>query len=247
MTFIISISFSGWFHSKKSYFKEQAKIKNTYFAESGDKIRGFYEDNAIDETNGRALNKVGHALHVFNPTFKKHTLNDRIREVISKVTTIKSPTVIQSMVIFKHPKVGGAVKPHQDATYLYTTPVAGRLVGFWIPLDEATTENGCLYFVPGSHKPGQVYERFVKNADKDSDTLLVHRGDPCPYEADKAIAAPVKPGDLVLIDGLVVHQSEHNSSNKPRLAYTFHVVDGDAEWSQENWLQPTEVGTFVKM
>ena len=43
-----------------------------------------------------------------------------------------------------------AVTPHQDATFLYTEPL-GRLLGIWIALEDATLENGCLWFIPGSH------------------------------------------------------------------------------------------------
>lgn len=43
-----------------------------------------------------------------------------------------------------------AVFPHQDATFLYTEPL-GRVLGVWIALEDATLENGCLWFIPGSH------------------------------------------------------------------------------------------------
>lgn len=45
-----------------------------------------------------------------------------------------------------------SVKPHQDATYLHTDPIS--ITGFWIPTEDATPENGCLWFVKGSHKHG---------------------------------------------------------------------------------------------
>lgn len=154
---------------------------------------------------------------------------------------------MQSMVIFKHPRVGGEVKPHQDATYLYCDPFYGKLLGFWIALDEASEENGCLHFLKGSHKKGKVYTRFVRNPKKESDVLFVHQGENCPEEVGEWVAAPAKPGDLVLIDGLVIHKSRENTSDKRRMAYTFHVVDDKAKWSAENWLQPTEKGTFVKI
>lgn len=44
------------------------------------------------------------------------------------------------------------VKPHQDATYLHTEPISA--IGFWIPTEDATIENGCLWFIKGSHKNG---------------------------------------------------------------------------------------------
>lgn len=43
-----------------------------------------------------------------------------------------------------------AVSPHQDASFLYTEPL-GRVLGLWIALEDATLENGCLWFIPGSH------------------------------------------------------------------------------------------------
>ncbi|KAG2469793.1 PHYD1 protein, partial [Polypterus senegalus] len=41
--------------------------------------------------------------------------------------------------------------PHQDATFLHTEPM-GKVMGLWIALEDATLDNGCLWFIPGSHK-----------------------------------------------------------------------------------------------
>ncbi len=71
-----------------------------------------------------------------------------------------NPVVIQSMAILKPPKVGGLVNIHQDSTFLYDYPET--LVGFWIPLQDATVNNGCLWGLPGSHK-GPLYSRSRMN------------------------------------------------------------------------------------
>ncbi|EGW14162.1 Phytanoyl-CoA dioxygenase domain-containing protein 1 [Cricetulus griseus] len=60
----------------------------------------------------------------------------------------------------RQPHFGGeggsiAVFPHQDATFLYTEP-PGRVLGVWIAIEDATLENGCLWFIPGSHTRGLV-------------------------------------------------------------------------------------------
>jgi len=57
-----------------------------------------------------ALNKIGHALHKFHPTFISHTFSPKVKDAIQKLTKIKEPMVMQSMVIFKHPRVGGLGK-----------------------------------------------------------------------------------------------------------------------------------------
>ena len=43
------------------------------------------------------------------------------------------------------------VIPHQDATYLWMEGGL-KVMGLWIALEDATEENGCLWFVPGSQK-----------------------------------------------------------------------------------------------
>jgi ectoine hydroxylase-related dioxygenase (phytanoyl-CoA dioxygenase family) len=53
---------------------------------------------------------------------------------------------------------------------------------------------------------------------------------------------PVKAGTLVLIHGNVLHKSEKNLSGKSRFIYTFHVIEGDNEYDERNWLQPPEEG-----
>ncbi len=46
-----------------------------------------------------------------------------------------------------------SVVPHQDATFLWMDGVL-KVMGLWIALEDATEENGCLWFIPGSHKGG---------------------------------------------------------------------------------------------
>lgn len=52
--------------------------------------------------------------------------------------------------ICKQPSIGGAVPPHNDSTFLYTSPPSA--VGLWFAMEDCTTSNGCLSFIPGSHR-----------------------------------------------------------------------------------------------
>ena len=95
------------------------------------------------------------------------------------------------------------VVPHQDATFLYTEPPSA-LVGFWIPLDDATIENGCLWMAAGSHKSG-VHRRFMRNKDikdPEKDELLIFdRGAPV-YPRSAFTPVPVTKGrQLSLVNG----------------------------------------------
>lgn len=84
-----------------------------------------------------------------------------------------------------------SVVPHQDATFLFTEPMT--VVGFWIALEDATVENGCLHFARGSHNSG-VHRRFIRNPEKDSDNLLMYDSPPANYPASNFHPVPVKKG-----------------------------------------------------
>lgn len=155
---------------------EDAQSKELYFMESGDKVRYFFEQGALDEEGQLivdpmiALNKVGHALHVEHPTFKAITFSNRVREICWQLK-FNRPAVCQSMYIFKNSGIGGEVTPHQDSWFLHTEP--NSAVGFWFALEDCTLQNGCLQFIKGSHKGG-VHRRYVRNPDKQSSELMVY-------------------------------------------------------------------------
>jgi phytanoyl-CoA hydroxylase len=217
----------------------KAQHRDRYYMESGDKIRFFLEADAFGE-DGRlrqskedSLNKMGHAMHDLDPVFEAFSYTPALAEITRRLG-VRDPGVLQSMYIFKPPRIGGEVVFHQDSTYLYTEPES--CIGFWFALEDATTGNGCMHFIPGGHK-GPLRERSFRSAD---DRLIVETLDHTPWEEDRAIAAEAGAGSLVIFHGRAPHCSGPNRSARSRHAYTLHVIDQACQYPADNWLQRGE-------
>jgi phytanoyl-CoA hydroxylase len=224
--------------SMRSVFEaggSQRHAADRYFRESGDEIRFFFETGAFDE-RGRltrdkhaALNKIGHAMHDLDPVFDRFSRDPRLARLALSLG-LTDPGLVQSMVIFKPPRIGGEVNCHQDASFLHTDPVT--VTGFWFALEDADESNGCLLGIPGVHREG-LRERFHYDGDALVMTKLGEKD--WPAEREEPLVAPK--GTLVVLHGLAPHRSAPNTSPRSREAYALHVVDRAARWSEDNWLR----------
>jgi len=224
------------FNNQQSVFDTVSQTHNddNYFLESGDKIRFFFEEKAnLDEENIKTnkqyiVNKIGHALHDLDEKFIKFSKNDELDQ-IAKAIGFENPLLLQSMYIFKQPKIGGEVVCHQDSTFLITEPES--TVGFWFALEDANRKNGCLQVASGGHK-GPLRKIFKRENNKMKMEELSN--EPFP-ETDTFVE--VKKGSLVLLHGRLPHYSCENKSSNSRHAYTLHVIDGASKYLDYNWLQ----------
>jgi phytanoyl-CoA hydroxylase len=208
-----------------------------YFLTSGEAIRCFFEKDAFDG-DGRlraeahlCLNKLGHAMHDLDPVFDAFSRTPELAALAQDVG-MEKPLLLQSMYIFKQARIGGEVACHTDHTYLWTEPKS--VVGFWFAIDDATTENGCLWALPGGHRL-PVRTRSRLNDARTATVLEVL--DPEPYPIEGLVPLEAKRGTLVLLNGALPHRSGPNLSDKSRHAYTLHAVDGCARYREDNWLQ----------
>ena len=216
--------------------RDQTRHVDEYFLESGGKIRCFFEEDAFDHAGAlqlpkeRAINKIGHALHDLDPTFDRFS---RTRQLAALAATLglERPLLVQSMYIFKQPLIGGEVVAHQDHTFLWTDPPTAT--GFWFALEDATTENGCMWAAPGGHRE-PPHKRFHRSPDgRTAFEVFDERALP----TDGMIPLEAAKGTCIVLHGLLPHRSGANRSPRSRQAYSLHVIDECAHYRTDNWLQ----------
>jgi phytanoyl-CoA hydroxylase len=131
----------------------------------------------------------------------------------------KGVSVYFSQIFFKPPEGGGPKPPHQDNFY-FGPRDPEALITAWVAFDDATVENGCMFFGEGSHR-GPVIPHVAPE------------GEPFNLQIPEKAAmpamtpAPVPKGGVSFHHGGVLHQSGPNHSQRWRRACALHYVRND--------------------
>ncbi|EAR51960.1 SnoK-like protein [Oceanicola granulosus HTCC2516] len=154
-----------------------------------------------------------------HPDVKAHTLWERFGQVAAELTG--GPMRIwHDQALFKQPGFADNRTPwHHDAVY-WPHRDHWRATTIWIALEDATEENGCMSFLPGTHALGPLDPVALDDpADIFANAPHLRQVDP--------VACPLKAGSCTFHDGLVWHCAGPNRSERPRKAYAIiYMPDG---------------------
>jgi len=188
-----------------------------------------------------AVRKVAHALHLQEGPMRSFTLSPDVAWIVSQLG-LKKPVVVQSLYRLASGQAPG-VDRHQDSTTLYTEPPS--VLGLWLALEDTDEANGCLRLRPGSHND-PIRERLVRRKkcsgedEKSCKIQLVfeqlnNSTDPPDDSFEPMVMAA---GDLLVMHGSMDHLSfAGTDAHRSRESYQVHIVDADARWAPDNWLQ----------
>jgi len=118
----------------------------------------------------------------------------------------------------KPAKHGGVVAWHQDYSYWTRTKPMQHLT-CWIGLDDATTENGCVHYIPGSHRWSLLPKTVLAGGMEAIKEILA----PEQREQFTPFACELKAGEAVFHHPLTLHGSFANASPRPRRAVVINV------------------------
>ncbi|MEJ8853749.1 phytanoyl-CoA dioxygenase family protein [Variovorax robiniae] len=148
----------------------------------------------------------------------------RDRRLLDLVEAFIGPgvSVYFSQIFFKPPEGGGPKPAHQDNFYFGPADPEG-VVTAWIALDDATLENGCLYFGDGTNQ-GPVYVHFAPEGEPFNLQIP-----PDILARQPMVPAPVRKGGVSFHHGNTFHCSGSNNSSRWRRACALHFVsDGNS-------------------
>jgi len=114
---------------------------------------------------------------------------------------------------------GGVVAWHQDYSYWTRTEPMEHLT-CWIGLDDSTIENGCLHYVPGSHRWSLLPITGLAGNMDEIQTVLT----PGQWQSFRPVAIELKRGECTFHHPFLVHGSYENRSDRSRRATVINVV-----------------------
>ena len=115
--------------------------------------------------------------------------------------------------IFKPAERGAATPWHQDEAY-WDPALEYNSISIWIPLQEATLENGCMTFVPGSHTWEVMPHHSIGHDPRVHGLEIDDLPDP-----SLAVACPLHPGGATFHLSRTLHATGANTTTIPRRAY----------------------------
>ena len=175
-----------------------------------------------------------HHPHLISPIVVKYARHAAICGALGQLVGAHLPVwdgsvkCMQTMLFAKPPGFQGQAW-HQDELYIQTRDRS--LTGVWIALDDATTKNGCIRVLPGSHRMGYLWPQRNHNQPAEYDDGPGSYG----FDESEAIPVEIEAGSVVFFNGYLLHSSKKNCSSGYRRALVNHYMNA---WSILPWSNP---------
>jgi phytanoyl-CoA hydroxylase len=193
----------------------------------GDDADKSYYDNVFDQL----LN-----LWQDNEKMRQIMLDKRLGEMAAKLAGVNGIRIWHDQALIKKPWAN-PTSWHLDTPYWSFAD--RRAISIWVALDDATLENGCLFFIPGSHK-----KTTFKNPGIGKNMGVIFDVYP-EFKTSPSVAANMKAGSCSFHNGLTIHGAHANMTPGFRRAMTCaYMPDGNVFNGTQNILSDTQVAAL---
>jgi len=208
--------------------EERREVEQALARFTPDRLKQMPEGHVFfEDPNDATTLKQIQQLFDYDPVFNNMMFNSKFEQVAA--TLLGDKVVGRNMQYFnKPPQVGQPTPPHQDGHYFMLNPPLA--VTMWLALDEVDESNGCVRYVPGSHKAP------MRNHAK-TETLGFSQGI-TDYGTDedkrRETPMPAHPGDLLVHHAMTIHRADGNTDpRRTRRALGFIYYRHDAREDKE--------------
>lgn len=154
-----------------------------------------------------------------SPDLKAFARHDVFRK-LCRDTMGQSARLYWDQAVYKKPGNPEEFPWHQDNGYTYIEPQ--QYLTCWVPLVDATVENGCPWVVPGLHRSGTLKH------------VWTDIGWQCLEQPENAVPVEAEAGDIVVFSSLTPHRTGPNLTKDVRKAYILqYAPDGVVAYAGE--------------
>ena len=157
----------------------------------------------------------------FDPLFVEYSRHPKILDVL---TSLIGPDlkIFLDQTLCKPAKVGSAKPPHQDSAY-WKEIDPPDVVTCWMALDDSTEGNGCMRFIPGSHKHGVIEHKHLEDFRVEDENV--------DYKSEVAVS--LKAGSCTFHHSLTMHRTDPNTSPNSRIGLTVAYMSAQSKFIGE--------------
>ena len=188
---------------------------------AGGEVAGEDGDSYYDKVFTQKLN-----LWKISPAIKRFMLGPEIGRMTCELAGVPAMRLWHDQALIKEPFANPTGWHLDDPYWSFFSRDA---ISIWIALDDATLENGCLYYVPGSQRLADFRNAGI--GENIADLFKIYPE----FKAIGTVSAPVKAGGCVFHNGLTAHGAGANMTNGRRRAMTAgYMPEGSTFNGQQN-------------
>ncbi len=191
--------------------------------------------NYFDELLAKTLAAGGDSYSISTAHLRYGRVYDILTHprIVSRIKDLLGENVIAwgSHFFCKMPGDGKRVSWHQDSSYWPLTP--SMAVTAWLAIDDASVENACMRYIPGSHRLGHLTYTLSENDEANVLNQTVTGAE----SFGEPVNVELKAGEISIHSDLLLHGSEANQSNKRRCGLTLRycpaIVRAGLGWNEK--------------
>lgn len=173
-----------------------------------------------------------------HPGMRRLIYDREIGHLAATLAGIDGIRVWHDQALFKQP-FGNPTSYHLDNPYWSFS--SRDSISIWIALDDATLANGCMWYLPGTHKTAR-YDNVGIGPNLDGLFKVYPE-----WRAIEPVAVPARAGTAVFHNGLTAHGAGANMTNKPRRAMTCAYMPDGSTFNGRRNILPDRLFTALKL